>query len=295
MELPYHVVDVFTTTPFEGNALAVVTDGSRLDTPTMQQIAREFNLSETTFIVPGASRAGTRVRIFTPFSEMEFAGHPTIGTAYIMRHLGIVPEDASNFTLDENVGPVNVRVDGSDDPLLWLTTPPITQLGTLPRELCAAAVSLTMDDLLGDVPCELLTAGNPTLLIALKDRDAVDRARADSQRLALLVQQCAVPAMVFVFTPVADGAYSRMFAPHLGVPEDPATGSATGPLAAFMMKHGLVRADDGTTFISEQGTKMGRRSLLHVMVHGTNGSDSIEVGGNARHIATGSINVTLHT
>ncbi len=294
MELPYHIVDVFTTTPFEGNALAVVTDGSRLDTQTMQRIAREFNLSETVFIVPGASRdGGTRVRIFTPFSEMEFAGHPTIGSAYIMRRLGIVPSQARHFTLDENVGPVKVRVGEGDDPLLWLTTPPIRTVLTAERGAGAAAVSLQPSDLLANVPCELLSAGNPTLFVAVKDPQTVDRAAVDAAPFAALVQQCGVPTLVFVFAPVASGAYSRMFAPHLGVPEDPATGSATGPLAAFMMKHELARGDDGTTFMSEQGTKMGRRSLLHVMVHGKNGSDGIEVGGNARHIATGNINVTL--
>ena len=164
MQLAYHIVDVFTTEPFEGNALAVITDGSQLDTKTMQRIAREFNLSETAFIVPGASSGGgTRVRIFTPFAELEFAGHPTIGTAYVLRRLGIVPPEAPRFTLDENVGPVNVRVGEGDDPLLWLTTPPIRTVRSFAREDCTAAVGLAPDDLLGDVPCELLTAGNPTI------------------------------------------------------------------------------------------------------------------------------------
>jgi trans-2,3-dihydro-3-hydroxyanthranilate isomerase len=296
MELTYHIVDVFTTTPFEGNALAVVPDGSKLDTPTMQRIAREFNLSETVFIVPGASPDGsTRVRIFTPFSELAFAGHPTIGSAYMMRRLGIVPLEARGFTLDENIGPVRVRVGDGEDPLLWLTTPPIRTVLTAEGAACAAAVSLQTSDLLASVPCELLTAGNPTLLIAVNDPSAVDRAAVDAGPFNALVQTCGVPALVFVFAPVANGAYSRMFAPHLGVPEDPATGSATGPLAAFMMRHGLARSDDGTTFTSEQGTKMGRRSLLHISVHGENGSDGIEVGGNARHIATGNMHVTLQT
>jgi trans-2,3-dihydro-3-hydroxyanthranilate isomerase len=296
MELTYHIVDVFTSTPFEGNALAVVTDGSKLETATMQRIAREFNLSETVFIVPGASRDGaTRVRIFTPFSELEFAGHPTIGSAYMMRRLGIVPSEARGFTLDENIGPVHVRVGDGDDPLLWLTTPPIRTVLTADRAACAAAVSLQPSDLLANVPCELLTAGNPTLCIAVNDPAAVDRAAVDAGPFNALVQTCGVPALVFVFAPVANGAYARMFAPHLGVPEDPATGSATGPLAAFMMKHGLVRSDDGTTFTSEQGTKMGRRSLLHISVHGKNGSDGIEVGGHVRHIATGNMHVTLQT
>jgi trans-2,3-dihydro-3-hydroxyanthranilate isomerase len=296
MKLDYHIVDVFTTTPFEGNALAVVTDGSQLDTGTMQRVAREFNLSETTFILPGTARDGaTRVRIFTPNFEMEFAGHPTIGTAYVMRRLGIVSQDAQGFILDENVGPVKVRVDRGDDPLLWLTTPPIRTLRTFAHEECAAAIGLSPSDLLANVPCELLTAGNPTIFVALRDAATVDRAAIDSVAIFALAEQTGMPTVIFPFAPVASGAYSRMFAPELGVTEDPATGSSTGPLAAFMMKHGLIGNDDGTTFISEQGTKMRRRSLLHVMVHGKNGSDGIEVGGNACHIGTGSINVALRT
>jgi trans-2,3-dihydro-3-hydroxyanthranilate isomerase len=296
MKLDYHIVDVFTTTPFEGNALAVVTDASQLDTQTMQRIAREFNLSETTFIVPGAARNGaTRVRIFTPNFEMEFAGHPTIGTAYVMRRLGIVSQDSRSFTLDENVGPVKVRVDRGDDPLLWLTTPPIRTLRTFTCEECAAAIGLSPSDLLANVPCELLTAGNPTIFVALRDAATVDRAAIDSVAICSLAEQTGMPTVIFPFAPVASGAYSRMFAPELGVTEDPATGSSTGPLAAFMMKYGLIGNDDGTSFISEQGTKMGRRSFLHVMIHGKNGSDGIEVGGNVRHIATGSINGALRT
>lgn len=294
MQLDYHIVDVFTTEAFGGNPLAVVTDGTQLDTPTMQRIAREFNLSETTFIVPGAAKGeGTRVRIFTPNFEMEFAGHPTIGTAYVMRRLGIVAHDAESFTLDENVGPVKVRVDRGDDPLLWLTTPPIRTVRTFTHEECAAAIGLSPSDLLPDVPCELLTAGNPTIFVALKDAATVDRAAIDSVAIFALAEQTGMPTVIFPFAPVPGGAYSRMFAPELGVTEDPATGSSTGPLAAFMMKYGLVSGDDGTTFISEQGTKMGRRSILHVVIHGKGGSNGIEVGGNVRHFATGTIDIAL--
>ncbi|HXO17698.1 MAG TPA: PhzF family phenazine biosynthesis isomerase, partial [Candidatus Dormibacteraeota bacterium] len=129
MEFAYHIVDVFTEKPLEGNALAVVVDASALDSSTMQRVAREFNLSETAFILPNESRGdSTRVRIFTPGNEMEFAGHPTIGTAYVMRRLGIVAPDTTTFTLEENVGLVKVRVGEGDDPLLWLTTPEIRWL-----------------------------------------------------------------------------------------------------------------------------------------------------------------------
>jgi trans-2,3-dihydro-3-hydroxyanthranilate isomerase len=287
MNLAYHVVDVFTSTPLEGNALAVFPDGSGLDTNTMQRIAREMNLSETTFIIPGESRDGaTRVRIFTPGREMAFAGHPTVGTAYVMRRLGIVPADVAAFELLENVGRVRVRVDRGDDPMLWLTNPIIRDMGALPRDLCAAALNLAERDLLPDIPCEIFSAGVPISFIPLKDPDTVDRATPNAEVMRRLTRDNQDAQCFFPFAPTASGAYSRMFAPEFGIVEDPATGGATGPLAAFMMKHGLALRADGTRLVSEQGKKMGRRSLLHVLVHGESGSDGIEVGGHVVAVAS---------
>ncbi len=286
MGIPYVLVDVFTEVPFEGNALAVFPDATGIDAATMQRIARELNLSETSFIFPNESHAGsTRVRIFTPSYEMEFAGHPTIGTAYVMLANGIVAHDANRFSLEENVGIVDVRVDDGPNSLIWLTTPPIHDLGNFDRVKSAAAVSLKESDLLPGIPCELLSAGNPNIYVALKDKDAVDRASVDTAVFYDLIRGRNERACVFVFTPTPEGAYSRMFAPEHGIVEDPATGSATGPLAAFMMRHGLVSRTDGTAFISEQGTKMGRRSLLHVLIHGENGENGIEIGGRVTPIA----------
>jgi trans-2,3-dihydro-3-hydroxyanthranilate isomerase len=291
MDLPYHLVDVFTSTPLEGNPLAVFPDATALDSVTMQRIAREMNLSETTFILPAESRPNAlRVRIFTPNYEMEFAGHPTIGTSYVARQLGMVAADQKRFALLENIGPVNVRVDAGPDPMLWLTTPQIRALGTFPRDLCATALSLDEADLLADIPCELLTAGNPNVYVALKDQAAVDRAVVNTSALLDLIRgRSEHEICLFAFTPTKQGAYSRMFAPLHGVVEDPATGSATGPLAAFMMKHRLAADADGTAFISEQGTKMGRRSLLHILVHGAAGKDGIEIGGNVVSVATATL------
>ena len=296
MRLDYHLVDVFTEVPLEGNALAVFVDAAGLDTSAMQRIAREMNLSETSFIFPNESdERATRVRIFTPAYEMEFAGHPTIGTAWMMRRLGIVDPSARRFILKENVGEVAVRVDDGDDPLLWLTTPPISSRGTFDRAASAAAVSLNASDLLPDIPCELLTAGNPNIYIPLRDPATVDRAEIDGAAYHRLVSHRDEPTCVFVFAPTASGAYSRMFSQEHGIVEDPATGSATGPLAAFMMKHGLVANGDGTRFLSEQGTKMGRRSLLHVLIHGENGAAGIEVGGHVTHIATATMTFAQST
>jgi trans-2,3-dihydro-3-hydroxyanthranilate isomerase len=278
----YRIVDVFTDRPLEGNPLAVFLDGAGIDDKTMQDIAREMNLSETTFILPATRPAcDARVRIFTPAREMLFAGHPTIGTSYVLLQEGIVPRESERFVLEEKVGPVPIRVErvtGNESPLIWLTTPPISEGKTFERSRCAAALGLDAKDLLDFAP-QLLSAGNPTLYIPLRDSAAVDRAWLDSRGAADL-QQGDDPFCVFVFTPVAAGAYSRMFAPRLGVVEDPATGSSTGPLAAYMLKHGLVPFAAGTRFVSEQGTKMKRRSILHVKLNGEKGCDGIEVGGH---------------
>lgn len=281
MELRYVVVDVFSKAPLEGNPLAVFTDAREIDASLMQRIAKELNLSETAFLLPATqSGCDVRVRIFTPAKEMLFAGHPTIGSAYVARALGLVPRDAAQFVLEEQIGPVPIRVESADDPLLWLRTPPIAKKHGFDARACARAVGLQPDDLLPNVPCEIWTAGNPTLYVAVRDAAAVDRAQADTAALAALFANEREPICTFVFAPVKSGAYSRMFAPALGVPEDPATGSATGPLAAFMLAYDLAPSTaDGARFISEQGAKMGRRSELYIRLLGDRGTSGIEVGG----------------
>jgi trans-2,3-dihydro-3-hydroxyanthranilate isomerase len=279
----YRVVDVFTEYPLEGNALAVFTDAAALDAATMQRIARELNLAETAFVLPPTrSDCAARVRIFTPAKEMLFAGHPTIGTAFVLLDEGLV---AGDFMLEENIGPVPIRVETGARPMLWLKTPSIEVGPCYDPALCASVLGLATQDLL-DIPPQRLSAGNPTIFVALRDRAAVDRAWLDLTGMRQLRGSDPELACVFVFTPTAQGAYSRMFAPEYGVAEDPATGSSTGPLAAFMMRHGLAANAAGTRLVSEQGTKMGRRSLLHVHVRGDRGAGGIEVGGYVTPLVT---------
>lgn len=291
--VPYRVVDVFTEKPLEGNPLAVFPDASKIDAATMQRIARELNLAETTFVLPPTRNdCVARVRIFTPRKEMAFAGHPTIGTGFVLRSEGIIPPNVGDFFLEEAVGPVAVRVDSDSHAMLWLTTPPIAVGRFYDPALCAKVLGLQRSDLLEIAP-QLLDAGNPTVYIALRDTDAVDRAWLDLSGMKLLRGSDAELLCVLIFTPTEQGAYSRMFAPEYGVPEDPATGSSTGPLAAFMMRHGLMPIASGTHFVSEQGAKMGRRSLLHVLVHGESGANGIEVGGHVTPVAFGSMRLGL--
>jgi len=275
----YRVVDVFTEHSLEGNPLAVFPDSTGIDDRTMQRIARELNLSETVFVVP-ATRPGCAMglRIFTPTREMLFAGHPTVGGSFVLLDEGIVPKDSDAFVLDEKIGPVPIRVEKGARPLIWLRTPPISFGNQYDHSACAQALGLQPQDFL-DVRPRVVTAGNPNLFIALRDKDAVDRAWLDTGPLRALRQPGDEAICTFIFTPTPEGAYSRMFAPEHGVAEDPATGSATGPLAAYMMHTGLVKGAPGTRLVSEQGTKMGRRSLLHILIHGEGGRDGIEVGG----------------
>ncbi|MBV9612181.1 MAG: PhzF family phenazine biosynthesis protein [Acidobacteriaceae bacterium] len=276
----YEVVDVFTDRPLEGNPLAVFLDGSELDGSTMQSIAQELNLSETVFVLP-ATQAGcaARLRIFTPRQELAFAGHPTVGTSFVLLKRGIVPSETERFVLEENIGPVPIRVAGQMKPLIWLTTPPIQIGQKFDRGKCANALGLGAEDLLDCEP-QTVSAGNPFLFVALKNKEAVDRAWLDLSGATLFKGAEPHPNGVFVFAHRPEGAYSRMFAPEHGIAEDPATGSATGPLAVYMMGNHLVSGLSGTRFISEQGTKMGRRSILHVQINGEQGVEGIEVGGH---------------
>jgi trans-2,3-dihydro-3-hydroxyanthranilate isomerase len=292
LSFSYRIVDVFTEVALAGNPLAVLPDARGIDDATMQRLAREFNLSETVFVLPPNGPAHVaRLRIFTPAMEMRFAGHPTVGASATLLSLGLVAADCETFILEELIGDVLIRVDRSNDPVkFWLTTPPIEFGPQFDPELCARVLGLSAGDLLGPAP-QRLSAGNPIMYIALRDSEAVDRAWIDLAGVRELHGGAASTDCIFVFTPTKTGAYSRMFAPELGVIEDPATGSATGPLAAYMMHHGLAQSRDGTILLSEQGVKMGRRSILHIAVHGEGGSEGIEVGGSVVEFARGTISL----
>lgn len=281
----YLVVDVFSQSPLEGNPLAVFPNALGMDDVLMQRIAKELNLAETAFVFPATHPdCAARVRIFTPMKEMIFAGHPTVGTAFVLMEEGVVSARKEYFVLEEKVGPVPIRVELGQRPLIWLLTPSIDYGRLYDRALCANVLGLQQKDLI-DVAPQLVSAGNPTILIPLKDKHTVDRAFLDLHGLKTLKGADHEPVCVFIFAPTKEGAYSRMFAPEYGVTEDPATGSSTGPLASFMMRHGLVSSVGDTRFVSEQGTKMGRRSILHVHIVGQNGVDGIEVGGYVTPIA----------
>ncbi len=290
----YHHVDVFSETPFEGNPLAVVLVPDALPTATMQRIANEFNLSETVFISTNASEAmPLRLRIFTPQSELAFAGHPTIGAAFVAQREGLV--ETLQFAFEENVGPVPVSIDEGSAFMAWLTTPPVRFGPRMPAATVAAAIGLTESDVRTDATPQTMGAGAPFLYVPLVDRAAVDRASADDGFAIRAACREAGAGGLYAFAMRATGesarVYARMFGPELGIVEDPATGSATGPLAAYAFEHKLLVPENGLTFVAEQGTKMGRRSLLHVRVTERKMGRRIEVGGSAVHIMEGTIAV----
>jgi len=277
--------------PFEGNPLAVFPDASGLDDASMQTLARELNLSETSFVFPsGDASTAARLRIFTPGTEIPFAGHPTIGTAFVLVRLGRVPPDTSSFVLAENVGPVRVRVERSADPFLaWLTTPPLSFGSMVEREATARALGLEADDLIANLPVQLVTAGNPFLYVPLRDAECVDRCELDALVIDRILPGSSANG-VFVFTPTLRGAYARMFAPMSGIREDPATGSATGPLGAYLAEYGLLPKRDGERFVNEQGVKMKRRSLIHAILRVRDGNlETVEVGGSAVQVIEGTV------
>lgn len=288
----YFLLDVFTTQRFEGNPLAVFPEGDEIPPERMQTIAGELNLSETVFLTAASDgTSAARARIFSPRKELDFAGHPTIGSAYLLHALGRV---TASFSIQENVGAVPIELERSQGaaPRFWLTTPPIRFAEELPVDLCAALLALDPSDF-GSAPPQFVTAGSPLLFIQLKTPSAVDR---------VVVQAAVLPqalgslnsggTFIFAQNASADGrhnVYSRMFAPQIGIAEDAATGGATGPLAAYMRRHGLVPPSGDVNFVSEQGVKMGRRSLLHVRMRLSNNADIIQVGGSAVTVAEGAM------
>jgi trans-2,3-dihydro-3-hydroxyanthranilate isomerase len=290
-------VDVFTDRIFGGNQLAVFLDGRGLSDREMQQIAQEMNFAETTFLLPPTQPdAAARVRIFTPGQEVPFAGHPTIGTSFVLASRGFLPEGSRALVLEEGVGPISVRFEEPETgpTFFWMRHPePSFTPPTANRQVIAAALGLTESDLLPGAPIEVGTTGLPFLFVPLRDRATVDRAVTDTP--SLLRSIAGTPALgIFFFAPDADPAarsvYSRMFAPGSGVPEDPATGSASGPLGAYLVRHNLVAPGADIRITSEQGTKMGRQSFIHIAI-GMAGDaiTRIEVGGSAVPVLDGTL------
>ena len=298
MSYRFHITDVFTSKPFGGNQLAVIPDARGLSTEQMQTIAREFNFSESTFVFPAESSSNTRkVRIFTPGAELPFAGHPTVGTAFVLAAIGEIPlsADETRITFEEGVGavPVMIRAENGKPVFSQLTAAKVPEKTTSRDDSAVVAKALSLDasDIMpAPEAIEAWSVGVPFLFVPLRDLSAVQRARVNT-----LAWDDAFPGGttgdVFLFSREGDTVRARMFAPGLGVPEDPATGSAVAALGGYLASRSNSR--DGTLrFTVHQGVEMGRPSLLELEVDLAGGAvTSVRVGGASVLVASGELHV----
>ena len=284
--------DVFTGHLFGGNQLAVFTDARGLSPEAMQAIAKEMNFSETTFVLPSET-TGTdfRLRIFTPGAELPMAGHPTIGSAFALARIGALEPERDSFVFSLGVGPTPVQLTWRDRDLTfaWMTQSLPTFSEPIANRAAAAAAIGVQDSAVGGtgLPVQVVSCGLPYLLVPLTTRRAVDNAVVNADALGVFLHQAGVEECgVFLFSTERGSdkatAYSRMFAPTLGVPEDAATGSASGPLGCYLVRHRIVPAAKATSMLSLQGVKMGRPSHVHVSI-GADGTEikSVRVGGES--------------
>ena len=275
-------------------------DARGLSATTMQAIANEMNFAESTFVLP-AERPDTdvRMRIFTPGSEMPMAGHPTIGTTFALVRTGLIAPPRDLFVFGLNVGPIPVSLTWRQEELtfVWMTQlkptfgPAIADVGGV-----AAALRLR-EDAVGrtGLPVQVVSCGFPCLLVPVATRREVDEAVSDRSAWSSFVDSLEMldpPDCVFFFSlegaPDGATAYSRMFAPALGISEDPATGGAGGPLGCYLVRHGAVTAEEAGAMLSLQGFKMGRPSHVHISIGVEAGEiASVRVGGVAVFVGEG--------
>jgi len=272
----YVIADVFTDTPLEGNGLAVFTDARGLAEERLQPLARELNLSETVYVYPAEQGGHARIRIFTPMDELPFAGHPVLGTAFVLA----APLQLEEIVLETGMGLVPIRLQREESRISfgWMSQPVPTFQPFEAAEELLAAVGVESSEL----PVELYDNGVRHVYIALPSVEAVVGLEPDLQALKHL--QGIVGTNCFA----GEGPSwkTRMFAPADGVPEDPATGSAAGPLACHLARHG--RIPFGEEIQISQGAEIRRPSTLHARVTGTaDRIESVEVGGSAVIVARG--------
>jgi trans-2,3-dihydro-3-hydroxyanthranilate isomerase len=305
MARAYLHYDVFTSEPFTGNQLAVFLDGRGLPPERMQAIAREMAFSETTFIMPAeTAETDIRMRIFTPGTELPMAGHPTIGSTFALAQAGMIKPGMEQFVFGLGVGPTPVALewDASTEAgqaalrrlrFAWMTQR-VPEFGPIVQDsqAVAAALGARRDDLVGDLPIQQVSCGVPFLFVPMVTRAAVDRAVSEAAPLRRFGETSGFNLPVFLFTTEAgtpeSTVYSRMFSPHFGIAEDPATGGASGPLGSYLVRYGLVRPDAQQRILSLQGHAMGRPSRIHIRIGGTRDQiTSVEVGGEAVLVARG--------
>jgi len=287
----FYIVDVFAEEKYAGNPLAVVRDADDLSIDIMQRIAREMNYSETTFIFSNYRYdEGYMVRIFTPEREVPFAGHPSIGTAYIIQH-EIIRKPIETLYLNLKIGRIPIYInyiEGKID-ILWMEQKQPTFGRKIDRRIISKVLGLDKEELDGRYPIQEVSTGLPFIIVPIKNLEAVRSIEIDKRLYFRLIKDLEAKA-ILVFSPEtydkANHLNVRVFADYYGVPEDPATGSANGCLAGYLVKYRYFD-DEKIDIRVEQGYEIGRKSLLYLKASREKNSIKVYVGGRVQMIAKG--------
>lgn len=284
MEIPFRLVDVFTPRRLAGNQLCVVPEAVEIDAAMMQAVAKEIGFSETTFVTrSGGGRYA--MRIFTPGKELPFAGHPTLGTAFVMVSEGYVSTPAVQ---EVEAGEIPVEVD-VETGVAWMTQLPPT-FGPVfdDRELVARAIGLTVADLHPSLPVQTVSTGLPPTIVPVRDLDTLRRATRNAPLVGEAVRGSGGEEL-YLFAVTGEGVTARMFDWELGVGEDPATGSAAGPLGVYLSRYGLAGMPGHV--LVRQGEQVGRPSELHVEVISEGETFRVRVGGGVQLVGRGAFEI----
>lgn len=288
----FYIVDVFAQSKYAGNQLAVFRDASNLSDSEMQAIAREMNFSETTFIMSDTPIGeGFNVRIFTPNNEILFAGHPTLGTAFIIQR-EIIGSQVDTVKLNLKVGQIPVSMtyleNGLSDVLWMKQVQPEFMIEFDPDEICEA-INLNRDDLDQRFPIQGVSTGLPFIIVPVKTLSAVENLIVDKPKYFDLVENVE-PKAILAFCPETlkpeNDLHARVFVDYYGIPEDPATGSANGCLASYLVKHKYFGRPEIDVRV-EQGYEMGRPSLLLLKAEADQDDINVRVGGSVVSISRG--------
>ena len=296
----FYTADVFTNVIFGGNPLAVFPDAQGISSELMQKIAKEFNLSETAFVLPPEEPRHTRrLRIFTPGTELPFAGHPTLGTAHVLASTGAVSleGDRTEIVFEEGVGPVPVTIYlQAGKPISATLEAALPQWGPKPPApaVIAKILSLAENDLFtGEWSPAAVSCGVPFLFVPVRDRSSLGKASVNREEWNRHLKSFWAPALyVFCFDPERQGSdiRARMFAPAMGIEEDPATGAAASAFAGYLRVHEANNTVRQWTV--EQGFEMGRPSILTIQAEKTEGKiTAVQVGGQSVMVSEGVIEI----
>ncbi|WP_147070543.1 PhzF family phenazine biosynthesis protein [Sulfuriferula plumbiphila] len=279
----FYIVDVFAERSYSGNQLAVVVGAEALSDETMQQLAAETNYSETTFVTPEPEDdGGYRVRIFTPAREIAFAGHPILGTAWVLRH-HIASEASGPVRLNLAVGqvPVSFEVSSEGGEVAWFLAPPVSLGMTCDREPIAAALGVSPEDIEASFPVQQISAGTSAMIVPLRSLDALRRSKLDLDAFATLGAE-GFPPLVYLFCRQThhpqNNLCARFFFEAHGVREDPATGNGAAFLGAYLLEHRFFPGPLLSVRI-EQGYEIRRPSLVMLRARMVDGSREVSVGG----------------